>query len=732
MAGGIIGNLMFAVGFKIGDSALRRAQNQVSSLQNTVFALGAAAGIAMGQFGAASIGAAADFQKSMAQVQMATGATNEQMEATKSIATELYNQNFGESWQDLGSAIATTSQITKQQGKELENTTKNALLMRDAFGFEIPESVKTANTLMKQFGITSDQSFNLIAQGKEKGLDFSGEMLDTVNEYANQFQSLGFSAEEMFDTLAVGSENGAFNLDKVGDAVKEFNIRAKDGSKSTVEAFQMLGLNADQMMHTFAAGGPQAKQAFQQIMQMIADIEDPVDRNTIGVALMGSQFEDLEVKTITAMGTVRSQFDMTKDKMGELNQIKFNTPGEAAARIGRQLQTNLLIPIGEKLLPYLTRFSEWLEKAGPELQKVGGDLVDGLAKGISIVTDAVEFFVKNIDVIGPALAPLVVVLAVLVGTLMWPWIASLWASVAASWALMAPWLPFIALAVAIGAAIAGIILIFKNWGSVSTWLVNVWNAFKAWVVNIFNSIVDFFRTWGPTILIVLGGPIVWVVALVIKYWDQIKAFTMSIFTNISNRLKAIWDGIKNSISNTVTGIWNKITEIWNRIIGFLKGINLFDIGRNIIEGMVNGISSMANAVVDKMKEIGNSITEKVKGILGIHSPSRVMMELGFYTGEGLAKGIDGTQDRVSAASAGLADEITTSASTAPAKATLAPARAATGHAAGSMDIKVNIDLRADASSATVASDVSQEVRTVIQQVIEEAIRRMGLPEPEVI
>ncbi|OXL83183.1 phage tail tape measure protein [Paenibacillus sp. SSG-1] len=730
MAGGIIGNLMFAVGFKIGDSALRKAEKQVGVLQNKVVAFGAAAGVAMAGFAAAATAAAANFETSMSQIQMATGATNEQMEATKAIATDLYNQNFGESWDDLGQALTTTMQITGQQGDALKQTTRGALLLRDAFGFEVTESVKTSDTMMKQFGITSDQAMSLLAQGVQNGLDKSGDLMDTANEYANQFKSLGFSANEMFDTLAAGSQNGAFNLDKVGDAVKEFNIRSKDGSKTTIQAFQMLGLNADKMMHTFAAGGPQAKQAFQQIMQMIGDIEDPVQRNTIGVALMGSQFEDLEATTITAMGTVQSQFDMTKDKMGELNQIKFNTPGEAAARIGRQLQTNLLIPVGEKLLPYLTQFSEWLEKSGPQLQKFGGALVDGLAGGIKAVNKGIDFLVKNFDIIGPAIAPLVVVLGVLVGTLMVPFITQLYAGALAAWAFMAPWLPWIALAALIGAAIAGIILVFKNWGAVSTWLTNVWNGFIAWVVNIFNSVVEFFRTWGTTILIVLGGPAVWAVALIVKYWSQIKSFTMSIFTAIGNFLRSTWTGITNSVSNSLTGIWNKIQSIWNQIIGFLKGINLFDIGRNIIEGMINGISSMANAVVDKVKDIGNSITDNVKSVLGIHSPSRVMMELGFYTGEGLAQGIDGTQARVSAASSGLGEEVATSASTAPAKA-LAPARAATGQANGSFDFNINIDLRADASDANVAASVADEVDRRVQAILEQAFRRLGLPMPEV-
>ncbi|WP_284646777.1 hypothetical protein [Paenibacillus silviterrae] len=123
-----------------------------------------------------------------------------------------------------------------------------------------------------------------------------------------------------------GWRTGAFDLDKVGDAVKEFNIRAKDGSKTTIEAYQMLGLNAEEMMQTFARGGPEAKASFSQIMQMIDAIEDPVERNTVGVSLMGTQFEDLEAGIVSAMGSARSQFDMTKDTMEELNRIKLEEP----------------------------------------------------------------------------------------------------------------------------------------------------------------------------------------------------------------------------------------------------------------------------------------------------------------------------------------------------------------------------------------------------------------------
>lgn len=63
-------------------------------------------------------------------------------------------------------------------------------------------------------------------------------MIDSINEYSVQFKKLGLDAEDMFSIFANGAQNGAFNLDKVGDAVKEFSIRAIDGSDMTKQGFR--------------------------------------------------------------------------------------------------------------------------------------------------------------------------------------------------------------------------------------------------------------------------------------------------------------------------------------------------------------------------------------------------------------------------------------------------------------------------------------------------------------
>lgn len=213
---GVISNLMFAVGFRVSDRGLQDADNQVENLKASVIGLGVAAGAALAGFGIAAVHSASQFEQAMSQVKMATNSTNEQMIATREIAKDLYTQNFGEDWADLGNAITIVQQVTSQTGNQLKETTKNALLLRDAFQFEVNESVKTADTMMKNFGITSEQAYNLLAQGAQKGLDKSGDLLDTANEYSGYFSKLGFSANDMFNIFSSGLEAGAFNLDKVG------------------------------------------------------------------------------------------------------------------------------------------------------------------------------------------------------------------------------------------------------------------------------------------------------------------------------------------------------------------------------------------------------------------------------------------------------------------------------------------------------------------------------------
>lgn len=153
----------------------------------------------------------------------------------------------------MAEGLAATQKASDLAGEALEQATAAGFVLRDTFDYDISESARAASALMKNFNISAEEAYGLIATGAQNGADKNGDLLDTLNEYSAQFAALGLSADQFMGSLVEGADAGLFSIDKVADAVKEFNIRAKDGSDSSAEAFKGLGLNSDKMFAAFGS-----------------------------------------------------------------------------------------------------------------------------------------------------------------------------------------------------------------------------------------------------------------------------------------------------------------------------------------------------------------------------------------------------------------------------------------------------------------------------------------------
>lgn len=205
------------------------------------------------------------------------------------------------------------------------------------------------------------------------------------------------------------------------------------------------------------------------------------------------------------------------------------------------------------------------------------------------------------------------------------------------------------------------------WNTIKKVVTTVWNGLKNTASSVWNGIKSFFST-------VLGG----IKNFFVNNWNKIKSTTMTVFNTVKMFIGNVWNKIKTTVGNVVGGIWkaisgkfndikntvgnkmndvrSKIKSIWDKVMSFFKGINLFKIGKDIINGLIKGIGSMANAVWNKAKSIADGVTKKIKKALRIASPSKVMKRLGKWTGEGLeigmddsVKGIDKAADHLAAA-----------------------------------------------------------------------------------
>ena len=341
-----------------------------------------------------------EWQEATNQVAASTGAAGKELENLRGAMERVYADNFGEDVADVADAVALVDRNLANLDQEgLTKATEGALALRDAFEYEVEESTRAAEAIRKNFGTSVEDAFSLIAAGAQNGLDYSGELIDTINEYSSQFSKLGFTADGMFNLLQSGADSTAWNLDKVGDAIKEFSIRAIDGSDTTVSAFEDLGYNAEKIMATFAAGGEGANTAFFEVLNTLMDVDDQVKRDALGVALFGTMWEDLGTEAMEAMaGASQAAYD-TEGALEQINQVKYNDLDSAIQGIGRQMEVDLLPAadaVYQSLMDSMPEITEAMEEVSPVIAEIAGDFADwaggAVSEGLPVLVDGIRDF----------------------------------------------------------------------------------------------------------------------------------------------------------------------------------------------------------------------------------------------------------------------------------------------------------------------------------------------------
>lgn len=198
------------------------------------------------------------------------------------------------------------------------------------------------------------------------------------------------------------------------------------------------------------------------------------------------------------------------------------------------------------------------------------------------------------------------------------------------------------------------------------------------VINMLGQVIDAL-TSPDNLMMVINATLVMVGAIVMALVEalpeiggvfvklftniigQLKIFGIDIFGSLNKFFNEFWPKEKEFFGNLIKSIKEKCTEIWNNArdwftslpskikSAFTNIVKVFtdfgtqakDWGMNIITGLWNGINDKISWIKEKIKGMGSKITEAIKGVFGIHSPSRVMRdEVGHFLAEGLAIGWD--------------------------------------------------------------------------------------------
>ena len=619
-------------------ATIQKAANKVSTTMTAGLAAMGTGAIAATKY-LADLGG--EWQTATNQVAASTGAAGKELEGLRDVMEDVYAANYGDSVADVADAVALVNRnMANLDQNGLTAATEGALALRDAFEYDVEESTRAAEAIRKNFGSSAEEAFSLIAAGAQNGLDYSGELIDTINEYSSQFAKLGFDADGMFNILQAGADGTAWNLDKVGDAIKEFSIRAIDGSDTTVEAFTSLGYNAEELMATFAAGGEGANDAFFDVLDTLMAVDDKVERDALGVALFGTQWEDLGVEAMEAMANASQAAYDTGDALEQINQVKYNDLDSALQGIGRQIEVALLPAADamyQSLMSNMPEISAAIEEVSPVVAEIAEDFADwaggAISDGLPVLVDGIKDFADwageayekakpflnflwehkgtvlaiaaGLRILGPAIGAVTTAMnafktaktfmALLQSSGKIAQITGAFQKFGSI--LMGP----LGIIIAVAAAIA---LLYQNWDTVKAWLVNFGNTVNQIWTNFSNMVGNAIAAIGQKFPL-LG-------AYLQGWWESIQAAV--------DNVKAIFQNIIEFIDNVFSGNWE---AAWDNIVNIFG--NLIGMIVNLAKAPINGVISAINWVLEKINSISVTIPDWVPGLggetFGFHIPT---------------------------------------------------------------------------------------------------------------
>ncbi|WP_316740452.1 phage tail tape measure protein [Streptomyces sp. MK7] len=510
-------------------------------------------------------------------LQAQLGATGPEAAKLGKVAGKLYSSGVSGSFQDAADTIKSVVQAglapPGATNKQLQSIATKASDVANIFGQDMPAVTNAAAQAIRTgLAKNSSEAFDLITRGFQTGADKGGDFLDTINEYGTQFRKAGLDGTTAIGLINQAIKAGARDSDVAADAIKEFSIRAVDGSKTTQQGFKLLGLNATDMAAKFGKGGKSATAALDTTLDRLRGIKDPVKQAQAATALFGTQAEDLG-KALFAMDPSKAakglgQVGGAADKAGKTIR---SGPSQAITVFTRTLQQDLVNVVGTYLIPALTTMAGVAKSAFGWL-KDNQAWVLPLATGLGVLAASIGVYVGATKV------------AALV-TRGWAAAQGLFNTIMAA----NPIGLIIVGLVALGAALVVAYnksatfraIVQAAFSGIKTVALAVYNwfagpfvsFFTTTIPNAFHTVLAWVSTNWPWILGALTGPIGLAVVWIVKHWDQVRAGFSAVWSAIkSTVLYPIRDFFTVTIPGWASSMKNRVVAFWQAELTGLQNI----------------------------------------------------------------------------------------------------------------------------------------------------------------
>lgn len=315
------------------------------------------AGAAVAAIGAVALDTATDFETAESRITAAVGGMGEESDKLMEAGQSIYEDGWGESMTDLSDSLINAREILGDLGDEdMSGAVEGALALEEVYGSDFSETLRGARVLMERFGLSAEESMDLMVAGTQRGLDYTDELGDNLSEYAGRWADAGIEASEYFSLLEAGVDGGAYSLDKVGDFLNEFLTSLSDGRMD--EGIGRFSESTQQVFESFKGGGASARDVLEAVVGELAAMPDEYQKAQIASELWSSLGEDNAMSMIESLSGVEDTF-------------------EDVSGASQEMTDQVSDDLGSKWETALRKWQSLLQPAGDAAAEFFGGIADG-------------------------------------------------------------------------------------------------------------------------------------------------------------------------------------------------------------------------------------------------------------------------------------------------------------------------------------------------------------------
>lgn len=618
---GSMGAEALSGGFDVG-SITDTITGSISGMGGPIGAALGAIGVAGGAAFAAGLTAGMEQEVVTDRLAAQLGGS-EWAESMGEVAGNLYLDGFGESMADPANAVKKVIQNgllpEDATNAQIEAMTEDLLTFTDVMEQDMDMATQAVSNMLRT-GIadSGQEAFDILTRGVQQGADRAGDLLETFQEYSTMFRDIGISAEDATGLMVQGLQAGARDADTVADSLKEFAIRAQDGSDASKQGFKDIGLSASEMTAAVAEGGPKAREALDKVLDGLRNMEDPAARNAAAVALFGTKAEDLgdalfalDLDTAAAgMGTVEG----ATDKLGSA----YDNASTKVEVFKRQSMQKLVEFVGNEVIPAFEKVRPVVEDLFTDIQGFVTDVVDTVEEHWPEIEAAITPVMESIQSIVQSTVDVVTTLWDNFGDNILAAVEEVWPSIQQR----------------IQGTLDIITGIFELFSSLlkGDWQ-GVWDALGQIVSGAWNVIMGTINTAVAIVKAVLGAAweVIksaanaaweWLHRNATNWWGNILDFIAGLPGKIAEKAAGMWDSLLAGAAGAV-----RQAQIWiNRLI---EAYNSIPVVGNVplIPVAGRGSSSAASRNPDTRNQRGG-LRQMAEGGIVRHRPGGIIANIG--------------------------------------------------------------------------------------------------------